>query len=134
MVKTRSNTSTCTGRHPMADSSLTDPARTTHPGQLWTNAYMLTQCISVSSKYNVLGTSPTSHVCVHPLTESVCVQSNTSGRQTSCTSAHQQCGRSNTEKELQTYYSELRQIIKVISIQKLPDRNRGGPRHPWTAS
>lgn len=44
MVKTHSNTRTCTGRHPMADSSLTDPARTTHPGQLWTNAYVLTQC------------------------------------------------------------------------------------------
>lgn len=43
VFKTQSNNRTCTERHPMADFPLTDPARTTHPGQLWANAYVLTQ-------------------------------------------------------------------------------------------
>lgn len=37
------------------------------------------------------------------ITESVCAQSNTSGTQTGCTSAHQWCGGSSTEKEHQAY-------------------------------
>lgn len=37
------------------------------------------------------------------ITESVCAQSNVSGTQTGCTSAHQRCGGSSTEKEHQAY-------------------------------
>ena len=62
-VKKHSNTRTCTGRHPMADSSLGDPARTAHPGWLWTNAYVLTQrTTSAANVMRLVGLQP--HMCM----------------------------------------------------------------------
>lgn len=128
-MKTHSSTKTCTGRHPMADSSLTGPARTTHPGPLWTKHSRADLTQRKQRTRRAWYVSNLRRAC-SPLTESVCVRSNTSGRQTGCTSAHQRCGGSNTEKERRACYAEVTQIIRVISIQKLPDRNR--ERRPQT--
>lgn len=127
MVNTQSNTRTCRGRHLMADSSLTDPSRITYPAQLWTNPQVLTQCIT--SATNTMGWVGPQRSCARSaLTESICMQSSTPGRQTGCTSAHQWCSGSNTEDEHQAYYTEVTQTSQMFSIQKLPVRNRGGPK------